>query len=484
MLSTQRIVSALATVWFATPSGHAQEAAQPRSFETPYGTMLVQQEPAVPTESKLHLWLAYPTATDDYLDQLDYILELQTRWADRGVMVAVILPTEAVPAAVFASADVMVLAPREGDEQANSLVRERMSGNTLLCKADDREVLCAMNDLDGIEDVLTTITKGLNLRAMQTAKTQLQAVIESVADGGQFGVHVTQCLKMMPKSGRAHAAKVLYHLWCQGDLDQADAAIASGIRELTGSSLPLCVFADLVLRGEHTNPAAADMIAAALAPIAAAAKHGTFAQLVYLRALLKSEPSNRAASRAAGRLAATLPKRLQGRANAQVVFAETLMDAVTPLIYRDAAERALAAVEDHPELKRWHYCARHKLLQRCGDEPAAAALMESYRKDPVGQTDLNNDAWYLMVQPETMGRFDTLAFAQASHMEEVEGERISTNNRDTLALAYFRSGQVAKAIDVQKLTNPSTNFAYLGRFTRYEATLHRQQRAAQPPVGK
>lgn len=445
---------------------NAQERAGATRYETPFGRMWTQNVRPEPEGVKFRLWLGYPDAGSEYQDQLDYVLSLQSRWATKGLQVGVVMPTAEAEKLAATGPQVLVVGPSADDEQANSNILEHLNGLTFLMNDDDF-MLVAMSTPDGIEDVLRALNDKQGLNTVNSAKARLDPLLQIVGDGGHIGPQVEQSLKAMPKSGRAHAAKVLYHWWCQGDLQAAHEAVAVALSELADHSLPLSTFADLVVRGDHEDPDIAGLVAKALAPIAKDAKHGTFTQLVYLRALLKS----RRDARTAGRIAAILPKRLKGQPKSLVIFAETLMDGETPEIYRDAAERALKSAEVDPKLKRWVLCARHKILKRCGDDDGAARLMEIYRKNPVGRGDLNDDAWYLIVQPQTMGRFDTLALAQALKMQEVQANRISVNSKDTLALALFRGGHIAKAIDLQKETKPKTNAAYLGRFQRYEAVL-------------
>ena len=448
----------------------AQGKSAATRYETPFGAVWTQNVRAEPAAVKWRLWVGYSDANHDYLDHLDYLVSLQSRWQAAGLQVGVVMPTGEARKLAATQPPVLVLAPRPDDEQANSNIVEQLNGRVFLMNADDA-VLCAMATPDGIEDVLRAMSSGAGRDQVLLAKTQLLTLLQNVPDGGNFGRAVDQCLQAMPKSGRAHAAKVLNYWWCEGDLQAARTAVKVALKELADHSLPLCTFADLVVRGDHEDTEVAGWIAAAIAPIAKDARHGAFTQLVYLRALLKS----RGDARTAGRIAAILPKRLRGRPRSQVIFAETVMDAETPEIYRDAAERALKSAEAHAAWKRWVFCARHKLLKRCGDDAGAKLLMATYRKDPVGRGDLNNDAWYLMVQPQTMGRFDTLALAQTQQMQAVQGARISVNSKDTAALALFRNGHLEQAIALAKETNPKTHSAYLGRFQRYEAVLARRK---------
>ena len=460
--------------------GLAQKAPAKAQFETPIGTVSVHYAPPAPEAPKdaaltHRLWLGYPNAHNEYLDQLDYVISLRDRWRKHGLQVGVILPIEEAKALAATQPPLLVCSPAANDAMANSLLAEQPNGHTYLCDAAD-EVVATLPTPDGLEDMLAALKDGRPVRKVITAKRWLESLVEGVADGGQFGPQVKQVLKALPTSGRAHASAVLYHWWCRGDLNAAREAVDVALESLAGHSLPLATFADLVVRGDHEDPEIAALLAKALAPTVKNAKHGAFTQLVYLRALLKSRRDHRTA----GRMAAILPKRLKGRPTFQIFFAETLMDGSTPEAFRDTAERALKAAEGLPQLKRWVFCARHKVLMRCGDHDGANALMAAYRKDPVGQGDHNNDAWYLMVQPQTMGRFDSLALAQAEKMQELQANGISVNSKDTVALALFRSGHIEKAIALQKETNPQNNAAYLGRFKRYEAVLAQRKAKIEP----
>src|SRR5262249_53239840 len=93
---------------------------------------------------------------------------------------------------------------------------------------------------------------------------------------------------------------------------------------------------------------------------------------------------------------------------------------------------------------------------------------------------LNNDAWYLIVRPETMGRFDTLALAQCEEMQRQEGEGMTYGNKDTVALAMFVNGKVDAAIELQTVATAASQNdpRYVGRLTRYQNTLAAQRARA------
>ncbi|MGK0302183.1 MAG: hypothetical protein ACI89X_003065 [Planctomycetota bacterium] len=299
----------------AATLANAQGRAEATRYDTPFGKMWTQNSRPEQKRVKFRLWLGYPDARSDYVDQLDYLVALQARWQDQGLQVGIVMPTEEARKLAATEPPILVVGPAADDEQANSNIIEQLNGRTFLMNDDDF-MLVAMSTPDGIEDVLRALSNEQDLNEVRSAKRRLESVLDNVADGGEFGPQISQCLKALPKSGRAHAAKVLYHWWCQGDLQAARAAVEVALSELADHSLPLCTFADLVVRGDHEAPEIAGLIAKALAPIAKDAKRGAFTQLVYLRALLKS----RADSRTAGRIAAILPKRLKGRPPITVVL--------------------------------------------------------------------------------------------------------------------------------------------------------------------
>ena len=252
-----------------------------------------------------------------------------------------------------------------------------------------------------------------------------------------------------------------------GDLEAARKAVDDGIRTLSLEPVPMAIFADLVLRGDRQDVEVARRVAMAMAPVAAGARDGAFTQLVHLRALLQAGQD-----RLAGRTAATLPKKIGNDAFLNLTFCETLMEATTPQAFRDLAMQALQRAEQNGGDRKWLYGARHKLQKRCGDDEAAAATMIGYRKKRVSADTLNNDAWYLIVRPESMGRFDTLALAQCQEMERLEGDGMDFGNKDTVALAYFVNGHLDKAIEMQSEASKASgnNPVYVGRLTRYKAS--------------
>ncbi|HEB53752.1 MAG TPA: hypothetical protein ENI87_10920 [bacterium] len=458
----------------------AQEDPQPRRVKIPDGTLHVVHEQADADRAKLTVWLRCPGGIRSFADSRLYLADLQARWHDRGAAFAVVLPADDARKLAATRPHFVVATPHlsdaaegsEGDTDAAA-----MRDTQVVVTASDGAVLAITQDLDGIVDAIAHSLAGDPLDP--AIWPRLQLLLNRVADGGEFAQECQSLLAALPHSGRAHASKVLFHWWCEGDLQAARDAVDAAIARLATEAVPMATFADLVLRGDRADRSVARKLAMAMAPVAAGAPDGVFSQLVYLRALLRAGQD-----RLAGRVAASLPKLLGGDARSQLLFAETLMEADTPQVFRDLAERAITQAEDHG-MDRWVYAARHKVLKRCGDDQAAADLMVAYRKSNFTSGGLNNDAWYLMVRPETMGRFDTLALAQCEEMQRIEGDAIDPGSKDTVALALFVNGRIDEAVALQTeaAKESGDTETYVGRLTRYRATRDELAKAAQSSPG-
>ncbi|MBZ0150203.1 MAG: hypothetical protein K8J09_01630, partial [Planctomycetes bacterium] len=199
--------------------------------------------------------------------------------------------------------------------------------------------------------------------------------------------------------------------------------------------------------------------------------------LVYLRALLRAGQD-----RLAGRVIAKLQKSLK-RPQDLLLFSETLLEGSTPAAQRDQAQQALDKARAGGADARLCFAAQHKIQQRCGDAEAAAQTMLRYRTDVGEGRDLNNDAWYLMVRPDTMGRFDTLALAQCDELMRQMGAGISHGNKDTVALAKFLNGLVDEAIELQEDASRASGDQpqYVARLLRFKNAKARAKAAAATP---
>ena len=146
------------------------------------------------------------------------------------------------------------------------------------------------------------------------------------------------------------------------------------------------------------------------------------------------------------------------------------MEGDNPAARREQAERAIERADGNISQRNWVYAARHKVMTRCDDQPAAAKLLDEYRARNLS-SGLNNDAWYLMVQPQSMGRYDSMALALCEEMMRVE-QGLDFGSMDTIALAYFCNGHLDKAIKMQTdaCQQGGNQATYVARLKRYQAT--------------
>ena len=450
---------ALSVLTTCCVSLHAQQADGPRELRLGALTFDVLHEQQGAADAAHTVVVIYDGERHSFADHAQYLGDLHARYRDKGFAIAAVLPKDAARR-VAATKPRMVVAA--SDEDVSSVV-----GRTVVT-ARGGDVRFDMVGLDGLVDVIDSLVAGTWDPTTGNGQLEtIQHLVGSITDGGEFDKAVEQAVQSFPRSGRAHAAVVLNHWWCNGDPAAARKAVDRAIGQLSNEAVPMALFADLVLRGDRNDPLVARRVAMAMAPVAAGAPEGVFTQLVHLRGMLRAGQD-----RLAGRIAATLPPKLAGNAEQQLIFAETLMEAAVPLPHRDAAERAIQNAEANGGKRKWIYAARHKLLKRCGDDKAAAKLMTEYRAKSVSSSGLNNDAWYTIIRPDSMGRFDTLALAQCEEMLRLEGDAIDYGSKDTVALAMFVNGKIDRAIELQSAAakTAGNDAVYLGRLRRYKAT--------------
>tara|TARA_R110002073_G_scaffold802_6_gene5827 strand:+ start:117 stop:1601 length:1485 start_codon:yes stop_codon:yes gene_type:complete len=461
-MSIKRSAFLLAWIGIAIAPIAAQEASTGRDEHLLHGAVTVVHDQKGAANARFTLWVSYPNRHTDFLDHAQYLADLQSRFGDKGIAIGVVLP-EADAVHIAGTKPRMVVARADDKDQLADIV-------TMTCvvtEATSGAALVSLNSLDlAVDTIKGLLTDTYDHEAQVQANNVLESTWANICDGGEFDAMVKQCLTTYPHSGRAHACAVLNQWWCKGDLIAARKAIDTGLQALSNDAVPMSIFVDLVLRGDRFDPQLARKLAMAMAPVAAGASDGPFTQLVYLRALLRDGQE-----RMAGRICATLPKRISGRADLQLHFAETLMESSNPMAHRDAAERAIQNAEANSGLRKLVYAARHKLLKRCQEDEAAEKLMKEYRARNLG-SGLNNDAWYLIVQPQTMGRFDTMALAQCEEMLRVD-KNIDYGSMDTVALAHFVNGLVQKAVEMQTTASKQSGNdpVYVARLKRYQATL-------------
>jgi hypothetical protein len=462
----------------------ATAAQDPAGIETPFGSRatVLQDDPS-PDPGSLQLWIGYNGSERvRFADHCDYLVDLTRRFGERGLRACVCLPEDSArtvvadrqwPFAVYSSP---LPLPAEIHDRADLIEADHRPWVALTrptrTAADAR--LALWIGLDGSIDPVLFALDGKG-EAVPSDDTDLHLLfwiehsLQFVADNSSIPTDVVQNLLVgVPHSGRAHATMVLHRLWNDGDVTAARRDARLALAQLGGESVALIEFADLMLRGWHDDPALAKEVMIAITPAAAAlGEDSAFAQLVQLRAALLARQD-----RLAGRLAAPLLKRLRANPLALLTLAETLMEAATPMVHRDAATAALDACvgKVDPELV---LACRFKILARTDADAAERqrVLAEYQKQSRFQRSGYNNDAWYLMTRMPTMGRFDELAKALCDAMVAEQGGSLPPNNRDTVALALFCAGKVERAVEEQRevvaATGPSPT--YQARLKRYES---------------
>jgi hypothetical protein len=415
--------------------------------------------PGPVAEPKWTLW-AFAAAAE-LRDLRGALEDLQRRFGERRVRIAMAAAPEDAKAIAGAQPPFAVASLAEADG---------LRGSCWLQVRDRKPVPATV---DGAVDLLQTVVDGRGFAPVVLGSQRLEALLANLADGGDYRQQAADLVALLPHSGRARATPVLVEWWCTGDLGAARRQFDAGLQALATEPWALAVFADLVLRGDRSDPSFARELALAMTPVAAAAPDSPFVQLVQLRALLRAGQD-----KLAGRMVSTVGKLCRGSARDLVLYAETLMEANDGAPWRALAERALDEAAAAGADARWVAAARYKALVRGGAPAEAAKLLADFRT-AAGITggSLNNDAWYMMIRPETMGRFDDYALGQCEEMLRQEGDAMSYSTQDTVALALFLCGRLQEAIDLEAkaIARAQNRPHYAERLLRYRNTLAAQQ---------
>lgn len=443
-----------------TVAAQAPDRATPRApITTAIGRLDVLHEPDGIRTAKTVLLVHYRSLDERFADHGQYLEDLQRRFGDDGLGVIVAMPPRAAQQLAAKRPQVLVA------ERATDADTKRFDGNQfLLCRGTDVEPLARIAHIDCVVDhVRQDLAGKLDAQELQRAAVALISLIGNVADGGEFTPQLRYCLERLPHSGRAHACRVLDAWWSKGDLALADRAIDEAVDQLSHDPPSLVHFLDLVLRGDPGDAKLNQQLLMA-ATTAAAPIDGNFTQLVYLRALRRSGQQ-----RLAERVASKLEPRLT-TAEEHLIFAETLMSGPRSATFRACAERSVQAAEQLGGPPPWLVATRHKIAVQNGDAKAASRALERASATPGLGSSLNNDAWYLMVRPDTMGRFDTLALAFCEAMVRIEGRSLDGNSKDTVAQAMYLNGRLDDAIRLQQevVRDGGGLGTYAARLRRYK----------------
>lgn len=487
-MNARRLAPWLSSLAMVLPGLRGQDPAPttpPTKWRSPIGEMQVEHAP--PADGKAPRWTVWWTPLDARQagEMLFHFDELQRRHGDRGVRFALVLtPADAkVLAAKKPAVALVTPVPLPEDELPEGPQDSAFAtGWSAYVATADGDLLADVG-LDALDDALLACANGGDLGLVAGQAQELESHLHNVTDAEVPEATAQGIRKALPHSGGAQACAVLEAWWGRGDHAAALAAIDQGLRELGGHTYATLVFCDLVLRGDHSDPAVPRRLAVELAPVVAASGDSPFAQLVYLRALFRAGNQ-----KLASRVVARLEKAIGERPELQLQLAETLMDAPEPAAFRELAERLLAASVQNGNDEETATMTRHKILVRCGDSAAATKLFVERFPDRDSSS-LNNVAWYCCIRLSTMGRFPTFANEVANAMMTHSGGNIESNYRDTVALAFFCAGRVDEAVEQQHtaLAEHRGDQRFEGRMRRYEDAQRRRQQNPPPapkPAGK
>ena len=255
----------------------------------------------------------------------------------------------------------------------------------------------------------------------------------------------------------------------RGDRTGARAALEQDLPRLQSDGSALGAFADLVLRADPTAPGVAAVLCDPLAAAASAAPRDTALVLAQLRALVLARRG-----RDVGRQVMRARKLALANGDTCLSFAEILAQAEQPAIYADLANQALQRAAELEASPRALAAARFVVARRCGGDAAAAqAVFAEYVERLQLRVSINNDCWYFLTELASMGRYDVFAAALADRMLE-QKDAMDYFEFDTAALAMFRVGRLADAVELQEQAiekGGKDDADYRERLARYKAAM-------------
>ncbi len=394
---------------------------------------------------------------------VDYLAELQQRFAEKGVrfVVAIADPETKMPAP-WAPWSVVV-----DREQQVAAAWGAMRGQHVVVLDHGGRTSFQGDPGNGLVDAIAGVLDGSfdvgKVRDRIMMRDALTADFENVA--ARFDP-----VALRDNAGRDGQAWGILYAAAANRPPFAEAAMPvakAAVERLAKDSRPLAVFADIALRSDARAPGLALELSAALQPASAAAPSDPWVQLAYLRALVIADRG-----REVGRQAAKTARLVRASAEHSLAFAEILVRAATPVVHGDLVRQAVARATELGAAPRLVTAARYAATLRCDEDPAAAkTLLNEYLAEVQIRTQINNDCWYLMTELPTMGRFDWFAAALADRMLE-QRDNMDYFEFDTVALAMFQVGRYEDAVANQETAiqkGGAGNPEYTARLDRYKA---------------
>ncbi len=398
---------------------------------------------------------------------LDLLRDLMARYGTRGVRCVVVLPQSPANEAGELTG-IPVAVDHDGAARSRWLA-DQLDFYVVVVRAErvawigrPGQGLCATVRA-AIEGKLDPVASGdLWRRRMQLVGTF------SSAGGAEALALAQRLVEQWPTDGPSWALCYLADAQKLGNKAGAGLTAGAAIEALAAEPRALAAFADLALRGDGRNRALGRQLAEALTAAASAYPDDLRVQLARLRALVLAGDG-----REVGRFAHQIAKKVERVGSAALEYVEILTHDEQPIVHKDLSARLLRAAVAAGAEPRSLAAVRYAAALLCdGDPMAARDIASDYMEQAGGRTVLNNDAWDMLTDLATMGRFDPMALALVQRMLD-QRAAMAPFEFDTAALAMFRNGRVDEAVELQ-----ATAIDLGGDEPEYQVRLDRYRGAA------
>ena len=402
---------------------------------------------------------------------VDYLEALAAGRPEGALRVLVMVPDAETPG-VERLQRCAVAVDEEGLTERAWLLLPPHCHRNLVAVDDDGAVVFVGAPGAGVEDMLQRELAGAPDRGYEERarawRRQLVDNYDDLASGPTVAL-LAPLVERSPRDGVLAGLLYLTYATKANDQLRARSLCAAAIRAMQGAPRALAVFADLALRGDPRRPELWAELRPALEAAAASAAEDPFVQ----RALLRVQVAV-GDGRAVGRHAMRCRALVTATAEGALDFAMLLAQAETPMVHKDLAQAAVDRAASMGAPERLVAASRYVVALRCAEDRAAArAHLDRYVEAQDELYGLNNDAWSLLTEMQTMGRFDWFAVGLVERMLE-DRDAMSYFEFDTAALAMFLVGRVSDAVDLQEISlkqGGRQEAAYRDRLARYRAHL-------------
>lgn len=446
----------------------SQDSAAPQSGDA--AALAASDGPAAlhsARRSRLQVVGCYLTRPETLPGDVGYLESLANRYAARGVRVVVVARGPAAAGVERLHACDVVCADAFCAEPAwrQHLVAD---GGRITLSVDEGPVVFSGSPGCGLADALDRALSHTQDADGQRRARMWRARLCASYDDLDSSATIRLLTPMVARYPRDGLLQALLYLTLATKANDQEAARASRIRAvdaMSGSPRPLAVFADLALRGDPSRGELSSDLRPALEIAAARTPEDPVVLLALLGALVAERDA-----RAVGRLAMISRTAVSSTIEGCLGYAMTLAGAETPEVHRYLAESAIEQAERLGADARSLAGARYVVTLRCAaDEHAAAKLLDAYLNAQDDLYSENNDAWRWLTDLGTLGRYDLFAAGLITQLLK-DRPAMDYFELDTAALAMFRVGRLAEAIELQGCAlqqGGEQEAAYRARLARY-----------------